>query len=271
MTDHAGTPYKLIDSEGKTIWEAEADDWGAVRNEKGVRQPIRFQGQYHDEETGLYYNRFRYYDPLQGRYITQDPIGLLGGMNNFIYPMNSVEWVDPLGLQATDPTWGLGGYVNSPGVQDAVRQTTGAKYTKNICEALHKLAAQKDNLWIKGCGTLKDVLNESSDENSLLGDLGLGQTIDGVDFQYVLVVNRSSRTKEGVFTGKTADLGTAAFLDYFYIPVFSRVTATRDGDTSAALHADMEADAAGVQMGMHAGAYPTFQDYANKVCPLGSF
>jgi RHS repeat-associated protein len=98
LTDHAGTPYKLIDSEGKTLWEAEADDWGAVRNEKGIRQPIRFQGQYHDEETGLYYNRFRFYDPLQGRYITQDPIGLMGGMNGFAYPTNPVGWGDPLGL-----------------------------------------------------------------------------------------------------------------------------------------------------------------------------
>jgi RHS repeat-associated protein len=71
-----------------------------VRNEKGIiRQPIRFQGQYHDEESGLYYNRFRFYDPLQGRYVTQDPIGLLGGLNSFIYPTNPVEWVDPLGLR----------------------------------------------------------------------------------------------------------------------------------------------------------------------------
>jgi RHS repeat-associated protein len=89
----------LIESGGKTLWKAEPDDWRAVRNEKGIiRQPIRFQGQYHDEETGLYYNRFRFYDPLQGRYITQDPIGLRGGLNNFAYTRNPVEWVDPLGL-----------------------------------------------------------------------------------------------------------------------------------------------------------------------------
>ncbi|WP_252493757.1 RHS repeat-associated core domain-containing protein [Escherichia coli] len=41
---------------------------------------IRLPGQQYDEESGLYYNRHRYYDPLQGRYITQDPIGLKGGM-----------------------------------------------------------------------------------------------------------------------------------------------------------------------------------------------
>jgi RHS repeat-associated protein len=98
LTDHAGTPHRLVDREGKTIWEAEPDDWGAVKNEKGVRQPIRFQGQWLDEESGFYYNRNRYYDPKQGRYITQDPIGLAGGVNNFIYPANPVGWVDPLGL-----------------------------------------------------------------------------------------------------------------------------------------------------------------------------
>jgi RHS repeat-associated protein len=88
----------LVNAEGKVIWQAERDDWGAVARQRGVRQPIRFQGQWEDEESGFYYNRFRYYDPRQGRYITQDPIGLPGGVNNTIYPMNPVGEVDPLGL-----------------------------------------------------------------------------------------------------------------------------------------------------------------------------
>ena len=51
-----------------------------MRDEQGdTDQPIRFQGQYHDEESGLYYNRYRYYAPKLGRYVSQDPIGLLGG------------------------------------------------------------------------------------------------------------------------------------------------------------------------------------------------
>jgi RHS repeat-associated protein len=98
VTDHAGTPGKLIDERGEILWEAEADDWGAVRNEKGVRQPIRFQGQWLDEESGFYYNRYRYYDPRQGRYVTQDPIGLRGGLNVYSYPANPVGRVDPKGL-----------------------------------------------------------------------------------------------------------------------------------------------------------------------------
>ena len=60
--------------------------------------PFRFQGQYYDEESGLHYNRFRYYDPEIGRFVSQDPIGLMGGMNLFEYAPNPVGWVDPFGL-----------------------------------------------------------------------------------------------------------------------------------------------------------------------------
>ncbi|WP_318393283.1 RHS repeat-associated core domain-containing protein, partial [Enterobacter sp.] len=61
-------------------------------------QLIRLPGQQYDAETGLYYNRHRYYDPAQGRYITQDPIGLEGGINAYAYPLNPVINIDPLGL-----------------------------------------------------------------------------------------------------------------------------------------------------------------------------
>ena len=51
----------------------------AGREDAGpVHQPLRFQGQYYDAETGLHYNRFRYYDPDAGRFISRDPIGLAG-------------------------------------------------------------------------------------------------------------------------------------------------------------------------------------------------
>ncbi|EMX9178552.1 RHS repeat-associated core domain-containing protein [Citrobacter sedlakii] len=53
---------------------------------------------HHDEETELHYNRHRYYDPSQERYITQDPIGLWGGWNHYKYPLDPVEYIDPSGL-----------------------------------------------------------------------------------------------------------------------------------------------------------------------------
>ncbi len=76
---------------------------------------IRLPGQQYDEETGLYYNRHRYYDPQQGRYITQDPIGLRGGWNLYQYPFNPVSKIDPLGLMAFGGEFGkwLGSAVNA--------------------------------------------------------------------------------------------------------------------------------------------------------------
>lgn len=47
-------------------------------NTGNMYQPVGMQGQHYDEESGLCYNRYRYYDPETGRYITQDPIGLKG-------------------------------------------------------------------------------------------------------------------------------------------------------------------------------------------------
>jgi len=62
-----------------------------------VKQNLRFQGQYFDDETGLHYITFRYYDPQVGRFITQDPIGLLGGDNLYSYAPNTNGWIDPWG------------------------------------------------------------------------------------------------------------------------------------------------------------------------------
>ena len=61
-------------------------------------QPIKFQGQFFDSETGLHYNRFRYYDSDVGMFISRDPIELLGGLNVFAYAPNPVIWIDPWGL-----------------------------------------------------------------------------------------------------------------------------------------------------------------------------
>ncbi|WP_284397977.1 RHS repeat-associated core domain-containing protein, partial [Pseudomonas putida] len=60
--------------------------------------PLRFQGQYWDVETGLHYNRYRYYDPQIGRFIGKDPIGFIGGFNSYTYASNPIEWTDPYGL-----------------------------------------------------------------------------------------------------------------------------------------------------------------------------
>ncbi|MCX2831879.1 RHS repeat domain-containing protein, partial [Microbulbifer thermotolerans] len=98
--DHLGTPDTLTDSQGEIAWSVSYTAYGnlAIKHCNRIEQPIRFQGQYYDEETGLHYNRFRYYDPEVGAFTQQDPIGLLGGINNYRYVPNPVGWVDPYGL-----------------------------------------------------------------------------------------------------------------------------------------------------------------------------
>ncbi|ECC8924909.1 RHS repeat protein [Salmonella bongori] len=99
--DHRGLPLALINTKGKADWSADYDAWGNVLSENNphnLKQLIRLPEQQYDEEMGLYYNRHRYCDPLQGRYITQDPIGLKGGWHLYPYPFNPIRFIDPPGL-----------------------------------------------------------------------------------------------------------------------------------------------------------------------------
>ncbi|WP_139532399.1 RHS repeat domain-containing protein, partial [Escherichia coli] len=115
--DHRGLPLALVSTEGTTAWYAEYDEWGNQLNEENphqLQQLIRLPGQQYDEESGLYYNRHRYYDPLQGRYITQDPIGLKGGWNFYQYPLNPVQYIDSMGLASKYGHLNNGGYGARP-------------------------------------------------------------------------------------------------------------------------------------------------------------
>ncbi|MCQ1992655.1 RHS domain-containing protein, partial [Pseudomonas sp. Eb3] len=106
-TDQIGTPLELTGSDGKIVWQATYRSWGAIEDlaVKQVEQNLRFQGQYFDDETGLHYNTYRFYDPEIGRFIAQDPIGLLGSFNFYEYTRNPVTWTDAWGLCA-GKDWG---------------------------------------------------------------------------------------------------------------------------------------------------------------------
>jgi RHS repeat-associated protein len=136
--DQIGAPQELTDAQGNIVWAADykvwgeaklrAIDWPRTGTDGGfargpgvsagvggnwgssgssskaiappiIEQPFRFQGQQFDEETGLHYNRFRYYDPAVGRFVSQDPIGLLGGFNLSLYATNPLLFIDPWGLR----------------------------------------------------------------------------------------------------------------------------------------------------------------------------
>ena len=95
----------FYDEEGKKVWKRNLDIYGRVKTEEVLGKknfiPFRFQGQYEDEETELYYNRFRYYDSQQGQYTQQDPIRLAGGNPTIYGYVKDVNiWVDVFGLDS---------------------------------------------------------------------------------------------------------------------------------------------------------------------------
>lgn len=101
VLSYAGAPYELLDERGRLVWWGEYDPWGALVAEvrDGASHALRLPGQYFDPESGLHYNRFRYYHALSGTFVSPDPLGLAGGMNEFLYAINPLNWSDPLGLK----------------------------------------------------------------------------------------------------------------------------------------------------------------------------
>ncbi|NVB42049.1 RHS domain-containing protein [Pseudenhygromyxa sp. WMMC2535] len=100
VCDHIGTPTLMLDEHGRRVWQAEISAWGELRVILGDAAdcPHRFAGQYEDRETGLFYNRYRYFEPGAGQYLCVDPIRLAGGLNSFAYVGDPLSEADPLGL-----------------------------------------------------------------------------------------------------------------------------------------------------------------------------
>ncbi|WP_340618122.1 RHS repeat-associated core domain-containing protein [Xenorhabdus entomophaga] len=112
VSDHQGTPREILSESGKLVWASRLTTWGKAERmpllaandeDYHVSCNLRFAGQYEDEESGLYYNRFRYYDCDTGQYLTSDPIGLQGGWNPFRYVYNPVNFIDPFGFVGVCP------------------------------------------------------------------------------------------------------------------------------------------------------------------------
>lgn len=142
-TDHLYTPRKATDENGTIVWRWDSDAFGYAQPSRdpdgdGKKQYIRlrFAGQYHDPESGLFYNYFRYYDPYTGRYVTSDPIGLGGGINTYGYVGGKpTKYVDPTGEIAI--AWpAIGGGV-----------AIGACYISGACESWSDAVNHGINNW----------------------------------------------------------------------------------------------------------------------------
>lgn len=101
VTDTVGRVQELVTEDGTIVWRGKQLLWGREKSRNKEDAPscrLRFPGQYEDAESGLYYNRFRYYDCDTGQYICADPIGRKGGINLYAYVPNPLCWIDPFGL-----------------------------------------------------------------------------------------------------------------------------------------------------------------------------
>ena len=85
----------MTDKDGNLLWYGEYTAWCRLKKDdrvyKDAHQPFRLQNQYFDEETGLHYKLMWYYEPATGRFINQEPIGLLGGDNLYQFTPNAQE------------------------------------------------------------------------------------------------------------------------------------------------------------------------------------
>ncbi|UXN02955.1 RHS repeat-associated core domain-containing protein [Bartonella sp. HY406] len=126
ISDHIGTPKDMFSEKGYLVWSVDHNIWGdinqawqahndnglaynatgnlAIKGDSNLKRyallcPLRMAGQYEDAESGLYYNYFRYYDPIACQYITPDPIGIEGGFSPHAYVSNPLTMIDPLGLK----------------------------------------------------------------------------------------------------------------------------------------------------------------------------
>lgn len=100
VNDPIGTPERLIGSDGGVVCELYRKAWGESEEVPGgeATTSLRLQGQYEDEETGLSYNRWRYFCLDTGRFISRDPIGLTGGLSGYSFEGNPHRNIDPYGL-----------------------------------------------------------------------------------------------------------------------------------------------------------------------------
>jgi RHS repeat-associated protein len=162
--DHLNTPRLVADANQNAVWKWENQEpFGnnpADENPSALGAfdlPLRLPGQRNDTETGLHYNYFRDYDPTTGRYFKSDPLGLVGGLNTYLYVANPLQEVDPEGVMGNAP--GSGPYAPGTGPGISLGQiynnvtagfaTTGSLTTFPYCKGDwgKQIRFTRDFLW----------------------------------------------------------------------------------------------------------------------------
>jgi len=211
--DHLGTPQELTDPQGNMAWTALYKAWGQVTEQRsewarqnGVANPIRFQGQYHDHETGLHYNRYRYYDPGVGRFVSQDPISFAGGTNFYQYASNPVIWIDPLGLAADGQLGTYGSLNGGSNVGDQLEVHELVRHESLVqMGCANKRRRNKANPSIAIDPTRHDAIH--SNENALARThLGLGVN----EFDFDPATGKPSKRQMDVWQGAIRQSGISA-------------------------------------------------------------
>jgi len=211
--DHLGTPLALIDAEGRIDWQIELDPWGTTvkeHNPLGLYQPIRMQGQ-HDEGdgAGLFYNRHRYYDPGMGRYVSQDPIGLKGGVNNYSYAgHNPTRYVDPHGLEMyPDDFYGPlppGGYYKSQMTKTKCGLIPPAPPGTDIIKNMQEAKDRYNPLWFRNMVKNKGPWDYKQ-QGSLYQDFGnfnYGATGKSFGFYGQTLLQEAGRAQQAAGTSR---------------------------------------------------------------------
>ncbi len=212
--DPNGAPVRLTSVSGEIVWAEKTGAWG----EKGqvfadrIENPLRFQGQYFDAETGLHYNRYRYYDPEIAGYISQDPIGLAGGTNTYSYVPDPFTAADPLGLarcklaKAGEDLF-VGTYsqvrranllsglnpTHTPhhAIQNAVSPTThGRGITINIRKDLHEKTWTYRRPLVKGLTKEQYLERDVKDLRTILKDAGYKRSVINRQLSELIRQNR---------------------------------------------------------------------------------
>lgn len=210
ITDYLGTPVAMYNSEGDKTWEVEYDIYGKIRKQtKGSSSdcPFRYQGQYEDEETGLYYNRFRYYSADEGVYISQDPIGIEGSNQNFYAHLpDTNSWVDVFGL---DCNVKVGDEIAANSTIKRIRNGTNGNAIvigRNMDSRVIPSAKNINAEYWKGFDSTKsNAVNLANNKKWLDKKIADGYTVIdiGLDPKYVKMGGIGSKTKGPFYSMET--------------------------------------------------------------------